>query len=151
VIAETLIRPGRASDAVRLQAIARVAYAGYISRIGREPAPMSADYSAAIAAGHAVVAEQGDLVIGYLIGYADGEAYFVENIAVDPQCQGSGIGGALLRHAIGEARRLNLPSIRLFTNAAMSENRSLYAHFGFVEMHRALEHGFDRVYMRLAL
>jgi len=112
---------------------------------------MSADYSAAIAAGHAVVAEQGDLVIGYLIGYADGEAYFVENIAVDPQCQGSGIGGALLRHAIGEARRLNLPSIRLFTNAAMSENRSLYAHFGFVEMHRALEHGFDRVYMRLAL
>jgi ribosomal protein S18 acetylase RimI-like enzyme len=112
---------------------------------------MYADYAAAISAGHVAVAEQGNAINGYLIGYADGDSYFVENIAVDPRCQGGGIGGALLRHAIDEARRLNLSSVRLFTNTEMTESRSFYAHFGFVETHRALEHGYDRVYMRLAL
>ena len=112
---------------------------------------MSADYADAISAGHAVVAEQAGYVIGYLIGYADGESYLIEIVAVDPKHQGDGIGGLLLRHAIAEARHLELASVRLFTNAAMTENRSLYAHFGFVETHRTLEHGYDRVYMRLSL
>jgi ribosomal protein S18 acetylase RimI-like enzyme len=147
----TPIRPARAADAARLQAIARAAYAKYIPRIGREPAPMAADYGAAIAAGHAVVIEREGAIAGYLIGSADRDGYFIENVAVDPGFHGTGLGGALLRHAIAEARRLKLPSVWLFTNAAMTENRALYAHLGFVETHRALEHGYDRVYMRLLL
>ena len=112
---------------------------------------MSADYAAAIAAAHAAVIERDGTIAGYLIGCPDGDSYFIENIAVDPAFQRGGLGGALLRHAIVEARRLKLASVWLFTNAVMTENRALYAHLGFVETHRALEHGYDRVYMRLFL
>jgi hypothetical protein len=44
-----------------------------------------------------------------------------------------------------------LSAIRLYTNAAMTENLSMYAHLGFVETHRAVEKGFDRVYLRWPL
>jgi len=44
-----------------------------------------------------------------------------------------------------------LPAIRLYTNAAVTENLSMYAHMGFVETHRAVEKGFNRVYLRWTL
>ena len=112
---------------------------------------MNADYAAAIGAGHAVVIMRGDIVAGYLIGCPDADSYFIENVAVDPAYQGEGLGRALMAHAIAEARRLKLSALWLFTNALMTENIALYAHIGFVETHRAVEHGFDRVYMRLSI
>ena len=145
------IRGARPADAPRLEAIARAAYATYVPRIGREPAPMSADYAAAIAAGHAIVISRGQELVGYLIGRRDADTYFIENIAVDPAFEGRGLGRTMLRHAIAEARRLKLSALWLFTNAAMTENLGLYAHLGFVETHRAVEHGYDRVYMRLSI
>jgi len=54
-------------------------------------------------------------------------------------------------HAVSEARRRRLSAVRLYTNAAMTENLSMYAHMGFVETHRAVEKGFDRVYLRWTL
>ena len=88
------IRAARPADAPRLEAIARAAYATYVPRIGREPAPMSADYAAEIAAGHAIVISHGQDVAGYLIGCPHADGYFIENIAVDPASQGRGLGGA---------------------------------------------------------
>jgi ribosomal protein S18 acetylase RimI-like enzyme len=150
-LAGSIIRSARADEAARLREIARAAYAKYASRIGREPAPLATDYVAAIAANHAVVIEHDGSVAGYLIGRPDADGFYVENIAVDPAYQGSGLGEALMRHVIAETKRLKLSSIWLFTNVAMTENRELYAHLGFIETHRALEHGYDRVYMRLLL
>ena len=145
------IRAARPADAPRLKAITRAAYAKYVPRIGRDPAPMSADYAAAIAAGHAIVISRGPVVAGYLIGRGNADSYFIENIAVDPAFQGHGLGATMLCHAISEARRLKLPTLRLFTNAAMTENLALYAHLGFVETHRVVEQGYDRVYMRFSI
>ena len=145
------IRPAREGEAARLKQIAGAAYAKYVPRMGREPAPMSADYAASIAAGHTVAAELDGALAGYLIGFPDRDGYFIENIAVDPAFQGSGLGGALLRHAVTEARRGALPSLWLYTNAAMTENLDIYTRFGFVETHRLVEHGYNRVYMRLSL
>lgn len=54
---QALIRPAVPTDADILVALAREAYSVYISRIGREPAPMTADYVAAIATGSVWVAE----------------------------------------------------------------------------------------------
>jgi hypothetical protein len=65
-------------------AIARAAYIKYVPRIGREPPPMLADFAAEIAAGHAVVLEITGTVEGYLISWPKTEAYFIDNIAVDP-------------------------------------------------------------------
>ena len=82
------IRRATPEDADRIRAIARAAYVKYVARIGREPAPMVADFAARIAAGHAVVAEDGDGIKGYMISWPEADAYFIDNIAVDPEHQG---------------------------------------------------------------
>ena len=79
----TLIRRATADDAARIGAIARAAYAKYVSRMGREPAPMVADFAEHIAADHVVVVEAAGVVDGYMVAWAEIDAYFVDNIAVD--------------------------------------------------------------------
>src|SRR5881296_3160301 len=104
----TLIRRATADDAARIGAIARAAYAKYIARIGREPAPMVADFAGEIAAGHVVVIEAGGAIDGYMIAWPESKAYFIDNIAVDPARQGRGLGRKLIDHAANEARRQHL-------------------------------------------
>jgi ribosomal protein S18 acetylase RimI-like enzyme len=145
------IRGATADDAARMRAIALAAYAKYVPRIGREPAPMGADYEAAVAASCAVVIEAAGSVLGYMIAWPETDAYFIDNIGVDPACQGGGLGRHLIDHAVLQADRLGLPALSLYTNALMSENLAMYAHIGFVETHRALEKGFHRVHMRWIL
>jgi ribosomal protein S18 acetylase RimI-like enzyme len=131
--------------------IARAAYAKYLPRIGREPAPMVADYHAAAAMQHAVVVEIDGQVQGYMIGWPEGDAYFIENVGVDPRYQGRGLGRLLIEHAVVEARRQGLSALSLYTNEAMTENLAMYAHLGFAETQRVTEEGFRRVYMRRTL
>jgi ribosomal protein S18 acetylase RimI-like enzyme len=143
----SLIRRATADDAARIGAIARAAYAKYMPRIGREPAPMLADF----AADHVMVIETDGAIDGYVIAWREIDVYFIDNIAVDPARQGEGLGRQLIDHAIREAKHHRSSAIRLYTNAAMTENLSMYTHMGFVETHRATEKGFHRVYMRLTL
>src|SRR5262249_61036939 len=131
---------------VRIGAIARAAYTKYIARL-----TMLADFSAEIAAGHVVVIESGGAIVGYMIAWPEIDAYFIDSIAVEPERQGEGLGRHLIDHALGEARNFHLPAIRLYTNVAMIENLSMYAHLGFVKTHRATEKGFHRVYLRLTV
>jgi ribosomal protein S18 acetylase RimI-like enzyme len=142
-----LIRKAMAEDAARIGAIARAAYAKYVPRIGREPAPMVAE----VAAGRVVVIGTAGAVDGYMIAWHETDAYFIDNIAIDPARQGEGLGRQLIDHAVGEAKRRRLSAVRLYTNAAMTENLSMYTHMGFVETHRAIEKGFNRVYLRWTL
>jgi ribosomal protein S18 acetylase RimI-like enzyme len=145
------IRPATADDCARIAAIAHAAYVGYVSRIGRAPAPMLADFATEIAAGRAVVIEDAGAGAGYLIAWAEPDAYFIDSVAVEPARQGRRLGRALIAHAAATARRLGLPAVRLYTNVAMTENLALYARLGFVETHRASEDGFERVYLRCDL
>jgi ribosomal protein S18 acetylase RimI-like enzyme len=142
------LRAAVPSDEARLREIARAAYAKYVPRIGREPMPMGADFAAEIAAGHAFVVESEGEVAGYMVAWAEPDAYFIDNIAVDPTRQGSGLGRELINRAVETARRHGLGAIRLYTNAAMHENLTLYSRIGFIETRRATEDGFDRVFMR---
>ena len=112
---------------------------------------MVADYDADVRAGRIVVLEVERNVIGYLVAWAEDDAYFIDNIGIEPHLQGEGWGRRLMDHAATEAARRGLPALRLYTNVAMTENLSMYAHLGFVETHRVAEDGFNRVYMRLTL
>jgi ribosomal protein S18 acetylase RimI-like enzyme len=142
------IRQALSADADKIGAIARAAYAKYVPRIGRPPPAMIADFADYIAGNVALVVEVAGEVVGYMIAWPEPDAYFIKNIAVEPAAQGRGLGRGLIEHAAGEARRLGLPALRLYTNAVMTENLAMYRRIGFVETHRAMENGLSLVYMR---
>jgi hypothetical protein len=66
-----LIRVATIDDAARIGGIARAAYIKYVPRIGREPAPMVADFDAEIAAQRVVVVEVAGEVDGYMIAWPE--------------------------------------------------------------------------------
>jgi hypothetical protein len=57
----------------------------------------------------------------------------------------------LLDFAERHALDVGYPSIRLYTNEAMSENIALYTRRGYVETHRVEENGLRRVHMSKSL
>lgn len=140
------LRLAEAADLRELRDIATAAYAIYIPRIGRPPAPMTADYADAIGRGEVWVAADDDEIVGLLVLVPEPDHLLLENIAVRPQAQGGGIGARLLALAEGEAVRLGFTEIRLYTNAAMTENQAYYPRHGYVQTHRAEQHGFERVF-----
>ena len=115
------IRTASLDDVPRIRAIARAAYAKYVPLIGREPAPMAADYEDDVAAHRLVVIEVGGGLSGYMVAWPEADAYFIDNIGVEPKAQGKGLGRRLIKHAAAEAHRLRLPALRLYTNAAMTK------------------------------
>src|ERR1051326_5047539 len=141
-----MIRPAHANDAEWARALVRRAYALYVPRMGKEPAPMLADYGALITAGEGYVLEDAG-VPGGLIGiYPKEDALFIENTAVDPSAQRKGHGRTLLAFAEREAQRLGLKFLRLYTNAAMTEILTYYPRLGFSETERREEDGYKRVF-----
>ncbi len=135
-----------AEDAAAMRELARSAYAMYVDRIGREPAPMAADYEALAASGSTVLAWKDGELIGMLVTDLQGGALLIENVAVAPGAQGSGLGSALLVEAERVAREAGAGELHLYTNEAMTENLAFYARRGFVETHRAVEDGYRRVF-----
>jgi ribosomal protein S18 acetylase RimI-like enzyme len=145
------IRLAHADDVPAIRAIVEAAYAPYLPRVGRAPAPVAADYSALVAAGEAWVGVQGVRVIGVLVIRSDGDALHLENVAVEPAVQGRGHGRALIAFAERHARELGLAEVTLYTNEAMVENLRLYPRLGFVETDRRVEDGYRRVFFRKIL
>jgi GNAT superfamily N-acetyltransferase len=143
---EVRVRPAHGRDAAALSDLARLAYAPYVPRIGREPAPVTADYAATIGRGGVWVAEVEDRVVGLLVLQLRVDHLLLENVAVAPDLHGTGIGARLLDVAEDQARRHRLPEIRLYTNAAMTENLAYYPRRGYRETHRAVQDGYDRVF-----
>ena len=143
------IRPAREADLEAVRRIARAAYALYVPRIGREPAPMVADFAAAQAAGQLWVV--GEPAQCYVHAYPRGDHWHLENVAVDPSAQGQGLGRRLIAAVEGMAADAGARAVELYTNAAMTENRALYPRLGYCEMGRRREDGFDRVFYRKEL
>ncbi|GAA2384030.1 GNAT family N-acetyltransferase [Dactylosporangium salmoneum] len=141
----TDIGPASAADADVIRDLVRAAYAHYVPRIGREPAPMTADYPALIAAGHVWVA-RGTGLLGVLVLIPQPDHLLLDNVAVAPAARGTGAGSALLAFAEAHGRSLGLPEVRLYTNAAMHENLAYYPRHGYTETHRSSSSGFHRVY-----
>jgi GNAT superfamily N-acetyltransferase len=98
------IVPAGPGDASAVAACVRAAYAHYVERIGREPAPMTADFPALIAAGEVWVIRAGEGVAGVLVLRPQPPALLVENVAVVPDRQGHGLGRALMAFAEEHAR-----------------------------------------------
>ena len=140
------VRPAGEADASTLRKIATAAYQRYVPRIGRAPAPMTADYTTAVRLGQAWVAVENGEVAGFVILIPQPGYLLLENVAVQPAAQGRGIGARLMALAEEQACRLRRSEIRLYTNEAMTENLAYYPRHGYIETHRAEQDGFHRVY-----
>jgi len=141
-----MIRPAGSHDREAIQRLVEAAYGMYVERIGKRPAPMDADYAALIAAGRVTVAESEGRVLGILVLVPMEDHLLVENVAVDPSAQGSGLGRRLMATAEEHARILGLPELRLYTNEKMVENLAWYPRLGYRETERRAESGFARVF-----
>jgi len=145
------VRRAEASDVATLGMVASEAYQVYVPRIGRRPAPMTADYAAAVRSGLAWVAVRGDEIVGLLVLVVKPDHLLLENVAVRPSAQGRGVGARLLAFAEDQARGIGRDEIRLYTNEAMTENLAYYPKHGYTETHRAEQDGFRRVFFRKRL
>ena len=151
IIADSSIRPAEPGDAAAVRDLVQVAYAGYVERIGKEPAPMFEDYAALIRAGEVWVLAEGGEVLGVLVIRPAEDHMFLSNVAVAPGHQGRGLGRELVSFAEGQAVAYGLPEVRLYTNEKMHENMAVYARLGFEETGRGLDGGYRRVFMRKRL
>ena len=145
------LRVATAQDRPAVEAVVKAAYSHYVSRIGREPGPMLDDYGALIRGGRVHVVERGGAVKGVLVLIPEPDAMLLDNVAVAPDAQGSGIGRTLLEFAEQAAINAGHNTIRLYTNEAMTENLELYSRIGYAETHRVEEKGLRRIYMAKAL
>ena len=146
-----MLRPAVPADAPALAALVDAAYGHYVARIGLVPGPMQEDYAEVIRTWDVTVAEQDGAIVGLVVLGVTDEGFLLENVAVHPARQGTGLGRALLEHAETVARRAGQESLYLYTHELMTENLELYRRVGYVEYDRRRTGEFSRVFMRKKL
>lgn len=145
------IRLASAGDVAGLTRLFALAYTKYVERIGKKPAPMTADYAAIVAAGDVWVLDSDGVLVGAIVLQSADDHLLLSNVAVSPDRQGEGLGAHLLAFAQDEARRRGLGEMRLYTNAQMHENLAIYAHLGWTRYAEGDQDGFRRIFMRKAV
>lgn len=140
------LRQAQPEDHEQIVACVDAAYQGYVADIGTKPAPMLDDYGSLIRAEAVTAAFDGNDLAGLIVMWARPDHWYVDNIAVWPDRQGTGIGSLLLVQAETVARSAGFDEIRLYTNEAMTANETYYEHRGYVETSRSVESGYNRVF-----
>lgn len=142
------LRAATPDDLPAIQEIVERAYSPYIERMGKPPGPMLDDYAKRIEANQVRVADIGGRIGGLLVLIDQGDHLLLDNIAVHPEAQGQGLGRQIMDFAEAEATRRGFGELRLYTHESMTENIMLYGKLGWEETGRALQAGFERVFMR---
>ena len=146
-----VVRLAGPQDEAAIRSCVHDAYAVYLERMTKAPAPMLEDYRSLIEQRSVHVALVADRVVGLIVLWPEEDHLYVDNIAVRPGAQGHGVATRLLDHADAIARALDRAELRLYTNEAMTENLEFYPRRGFVETHRATDAGYRRVYFARAV
>ena len=143
------VRRATAADVANVRALTRSAYAKWVSLIGREPMPMTADYDRAVAEHIIDLWEEDGQLLALIETIPRSDHLLIENIAVRPDQQGKGLGDKLLHHAEGLARSLGFDELQLYTNAAFASNLAFYSRRGYEEYRRGtMVPGSVTVFMR---
>ena len=146
--APVAIRPASGDDVEAIRGLVERAYGHWVPVIGLRPGPMDADYTALVDEGDVFVLAEPEVVGVLVLRHTDADALTVENVAVEPERQGAGLGPRLLDFAERQAAARDLGELRLYTHVRMTENIELYERLGWTEYDRVVEHGFARVFMR---
>ncbi|KAJ5752574.1 acyl-CoA N-acyltransferase [Penicillium odoratum] len=148
-----IIQRATAQDIPSIKSMVNSAYSKYIERIGKPPAPMSANYEEIMKTHDIFVLKDekiNDEIVGSIVLRVERNNHSVQidNLVVGPAAQGRGYGRVLLECGEDVARSQNCLALTLFTNVKMYENLGMYVKMGFVEIGRRTEDGFERVYFR---
>jgi ribosomal protein S18 acetylase RimI-like enzyme len=141
-----VVRPATTADLPAIKALVDASYTKYVERIGREPAPMTADYGALLGTSRIWVIDGAARLLGLLVTENKADHLYLDVIAVAPDIQGSGYGRLLMERAEVDAAEQGLTEIRLYTNQAMTENLTFYPKLGYRETHRGGQDGYRRVF-----
>ena len=85
-------------DAKAIATLTNAAYIKYIPRIGRQPRPMTENYSQVLLEHPVWLLMLSDRPVGVLVLMLEHEAMLIYSVAVDPKYQKRGLGRRLLRH-----------------------------------------------------
>ena len=163
-----MVRPALAKDAEAMRFIAQQAFDQYVARMGKQPAPMLANFDFHLKYDSCFIAEQNGKAVGYAImQFANNEPRnnesrnnepsdtepldrepLLDTIAVLPTYQGRGIGKTLMLALETTMKQAGYKSYKLYSNIHMTETIAWYKRFGFEQLYQITEDGFDRVYMR---
>ena len=160
------IRPATAADLPVVRLVTEEAYDIYEPLLGFAPMPVTTDYTAHVAGGGVWIGELAPasvqvpsvqvpsvqvpgpaaepmpaaepqlIPVAVLVTERGAAHLLIYSLAVRPDWQGEGHARSLLEHAEAQARGAGLLELRLFTNALMARNISLYRHCGFRESGR---------------
>jgi GNAT superfamily N-acetyltransferase len=142
-------RQANEADLPVIEEIITAAYSKYLARMDLPPAPMLRDYALPVEQGTVWLA--GTPVTGLISLIPADDSLLIENLAVHPAAQGTGLGRALMDFAEQQARKLRLLRLTLYTHEVMTENQAIYAHLGYRETARRTEDGYRRVFMQKEL
>jgi N-acetylglutamate synthase-like GNAT family acetyltransferase len=140
------LRRATSDDVDGITRLVASAFGKYVERIGKPPAPMTADYAALLGTSHVWVLEEGRQIVGVLVTRPEADHLLLDVVAVSPAMQGGGHGRMLLDRAEQDAHDAGLSEVRLCTNEAMTENLTFYPRRGFHETSRGIEDGYHRVF-----
>ncbi|MFE4312185.1 GNAT family N-acetyltransferase, partial [Streptomyces sp. NPDC056891] len=93
----------------------------------------------------------GARVVGPVALRTEADHLYLDNVAVHPDAQGTGLGRRLLGFVESRARELGLPEVRLLTNAMMWENQKVYERYGYEVVERRVDGPYDRIHYRKLL
>lgn len=128
----TELRLATAADAEAIGELTREAYAKWVPLIGREPQPMTQDYTWAVAAHRFDLIEADGRLAALIETTPQGDELLIVNVAVRPVFQGRGYGVRLLKLAEQIAAEAGLRGVRLYTNKRFGKNIALYRSLGYV-------------------
>lgn len=140
-----IITPATTEDVPAIIAMVHGAYSHYTERIGKPPAPMTADYYELLTTHDVFVlreVENAPAVGSIVLLAPDGsDALNINNLVVDVSAQGKGYGKQLMQFAEDLARERGRAALELYTNVKMHENIALYAKLKFTETGRRVDSG----------
>jgi predicted N-acetyltransferase YhbS len=129
-----MLREAREADIPAVADVIRRAFAEYAGRL--DP-PSSAHGKSAervraeLSDGGALVATQGQEIIGCVLYHRRADHLYLDRLAVLPEHRGQGLGRRLVAAVEQRAIELGLPRVRLSVRLALSENQALYERLGY--------------------
>jgi predicted N-acetyltransferase YhbS len=142
-----VLRAATSADAASLAATIAAAFEEYRGKLQPESGAFR-ETTEAIAAelarqAGAIIAERNGQVVGcVMVQLLEGDLY-LGRLSVVPKARGQGIARRLVEAVEDEARRRELPGVRLGVRIVLTENQRFFTSLGYVEISREAHEGFD--------